>query len=42
VLIHPRSFPVIGEPVGADEVHRLLCGWLEKAGCRTPDLIRRG
>jgi uncharacterized membrane protein YvlD (DUF360 family) len=42
VLIHPRIFPVIGEPVGADEVHRLLCGWLEKAGCRVPELIRRG
>ncbi|WP_106322649.1 phage holin family protein [Actinoplanes italicus] len=42
VLIHPRTFPVAGEPVGADEVHRLLCGWLEKVGCRNPDLIRRG
>jgi uncharacterized membrane protein YvlD (DUF360 family) len=43
VLIHPRDFAVPGPLIGADAVHRVLCGWLEQAGCRTPgSLIRRG
>ncbi|MBB2941290.1 uncharacterized membrane protein YvlD (DUF360 family) [Actinoplanes lutulentus] len=44
VLIHPRSWRTPAELVGADAVHRLLCGWLEQTGCRTAeqDLIRPG
>jgi uncharacterized membrane protein YvlD (DUF360 family) len=43
VLIHPRDFAVPGPLTGADAVYRVLCGWLEQTGCRTPrSLIRRG
>jgi uncharacterized membrane protein YvlD (DUF360 family) len=34
VLIHPRGWTAPAELVGADAVHRWLCGWLEKTGCR--------
>jgi len=34
VLIHPCALPAPGGIVGADQVHRVLCGWMEKAGCR--------
>ncbi|MEU4563853.1 phage holin family protein [Actinoplanes sp. NPDC023936] len=34
VLIHPRSWRVPVELVGADAVHRLLCRALEETGCR--------
>jgi len=44
VLIHPRDWPAPEPLVGADHVYRVLCGWLEKAGCRSlrHDLIRPG
>ncbi|MEU8614956.1 alkaline phosphatase family protein, partial [Actinoplanes sp. NPDC048791] len=35
VLVHPREWTVPAELVGADAVHRWLCAWLEKTGCRT-------
>ncbi|GAA4941642.1 phage holin family protein [Actinoplanes utahensis] len=34
VLIHPRALPGPSGIVGADQVHRVLCGWMEKSGCR--------
>ncbi len=44
VLIHPRSWRVPAELVGADAVHRLLCRALAETGCRPADrdLIRPG
>jgi hypothetical protein len=44
VLIHPREWPAPGALVGADQVHHLLCEWMERAGCRPVrrDLIRPG
>ncbi|GAA3388342.1 phage holin family protein [Cryptosporangium minutisporangium] len=35
VLIHPQAWTVPDELVGADAVHRVLCGWLQDVGCRT-------
>jgi len=35
VLIHPAGWPVEGELIGADAVHRQLVRWLENLGQRT-------
>ncbi|MEU8240254.1 phage holin family protein [Actinoplanes missouriensis] len=40
VLIHPRSWRVPVELVGADAVHRLLCRALEETGCRPASSVR--
>ncbi|BAL87012.1 putative phosphodiesterase/nucleotide pyrophosphatase [Actinoplanes missouriensis 431] len=40
VLIHPRSWRVPVELVGADAVHRLLCRALSETGCRPPSSVR--
>ncbi|MBB4754180.1 alkaline phosphatase family protein [Actinoplanes lobatus] len=43
MLIHPRTLTVPAELIGADAVHRVLVGWLERVGCRkSADLIREG